>query len=89
MFNSEKLQEKWNPIINHKDLPAIKDNYRRAVTAIILENQEKALREERSQASFQALTETAANATTAGSGNMANWDPDQPRSSFNAKPHCL
>ena len=75
MFNSEKLQEKWNPIINHKDLPAIKDNYRRAVTAIILENQEKALREERSQASFQALTETAANATTAGSGNMANWDP--------------
>ena len=75
MFNSEKLQEKWNPIINHKDLPAIKDNYRRAVTAIILENQEKALREERSQASFQSLTETAANATTGGSGNMANWDP--------------
>ena len=75
MFNSEKLQEKWNPIINHKDLPAIKDNYRRAVTAIILENQEKALREERSQASFQSLTETAANATTGGTGNMANWDP--------------
>lgn len=75
MFNSEKLQEKWNPIINHKDLPAIKDNYRRAVTACILENQEKALREERGQSSFQGLTETAANATTGGTGNMANWDP--------------
>lgn len=75
MFNSEKLQEKWNPIINHKDLPSIKDNYRRAVTAVILENQEKALREERAQSSFQGLNETAANATTGGTGNMANWDP--------------
>ena len=75
MFNSEKLQEKWNPIINHKDLPNIKDNYRRAVTAVILENQEKALREERAQSSFQGLNETAANATTGGTGNMANWDP--------------
>ena len=75
MFNSEKLQEKWNPIINHKDLPSIKDNYRRSVTACILENQEKALREERAQSSFQGLNETAANATTAGTGNIANWDP--------------
>ena len=75
MFNSEKLQEKWNPIINHKDLPNIKDNYRRAVTAVILENQEKALREERAQSSFQGLNETAANATTGGTGNIANWDP--------------
>jgi hypothetical protein len=75
MFNSEKLQEKWNPIINHKDLPSIKDNYRRSVTACILENQEKALREERAQSSFQGLTETAANATTGGTGNIANWDP--------------
>jgi hypothetical protein len=75
MFNSEKLQEKWNPIINHKDLPSIKDNYRRAVTACILENQEKALREERAQSSFQNINETAANATTGGTGNVANWDP--------------
>jgi len=72
MFNSEKLQEKWNPIINHKDLPSIKDNYRRSVTACILENQEKALREERAQSSFQGLNETAANATGTG---IANWDP--------------
>lgn len=73
MYNSELLQEKWNPIINHKDLPSIKDNYRRAVTAVVLENQEKALREERSANSFQSLHEaTPVNATGAGVGN---WDP--------------
>ena len=73
MYNSELLQEKWNPIINHKDLPSIKDNYRRAVTAVVLENQEKALREERSASSFQSLHEaTPANAT---GGSINNWDP--------------
>jgi len=75
MFNSETFQKKWAPILEHKDLPAIKDNYRKAVTAIILENQEKALREERANSSFQPLTETAANATAGGTGNLANWDP--------------
>lgn len=72
MFNSENLQKKWAPILEHKDLPAIKDNYRKAVTAVILEQQEKALREERAQSSFQPLTEVAANATGA---SVANWDP--------------
>ncbi len=70
MFNSENAQKKWAEILDHKDLPKIKDNYRRSITACILENQEKALREERSQSNY--LTETAANAT--GSG-VANWDP--------------
>ena len=49
MFNSEQLQKKWAPILEHKDLPKIKDAYRKSITAVILENQEKALREERSQ----------------------------------------
>jgi len=71
MFNAEKLQEKWAPVIEHADLPQIKDGYRKAVTALVLENQEKALAEERSHQQFQ-LNETAANAT--GSG-VANWDP--------------
>ena len=75
MFNSENLQKKWAPILEHKDLPSIKDNYRKAVTAVVLEQQERALREERAQSSFQAITETAANATTGGTGNLANWDP--------------
>ena len=75
MFNSESAQKKWAPILEHKDLPNIKDKYRKSVTAVILENQEKALSEERAQSSFQPLTETAANATTGGTGNISNWDP--------------
>ena len=43
MFLSENLQEKWEPILEHSDLPSIEDNYKKAVTAVILENQEKHL----------------------------------------------
>ena len=46
MFNSENLQEKWQPVLQHPDLPEIADNYKRAVTSVILENQEKALKED-------------------------------------------
>ncbi len=67
MYNSSSLQEKWQPVLEHTDLPDIKDPYRKAVTAIILENQEKALKED---AAF--LGEAHANAT--GSA-IANWDP--------------
>ena len=59
MFHSEQLQEKWAPLLNHEGLDAIKDSHRRAVTAVLLENQEKFLRE---QSAFESgtsmLTET-------------------------------
>jgi hypothetical protein len=38
------LTEKWNPVLNHDALPAIKDEYRRKVTAVLLENEEQAIR---------------------------------------------
>ena len=66
MYNSEALQEKWQPVLNHPDLPQITDAYKRAVTAVILENQEKELKESRS-----FLTE--AEMSTA--DTVANWDP--------------
>jgi len=47
MFNARHLQEKWAPVLEHSEAPSIKDNYRQAVTAVLLENQERALREER------------------------------------------
>ena len=72
MFNSENAQKKWQPILEHNDLPEIKDAHRKAVTAVILENQEKALAEERGNASFQ-LNEVAANSVS-GAG-VDNWDP--------------
>ena len=68
MFLSETLQEKWQPVLEHADLPEIKDAYRRAVTTVILENQEKALREDR------AFLGEAAPTNSTGSA-IANWDP--------------
>ena len=46
MYNAENLQEKWAPVLNHDGLSEIKDPYRKSVTAILLENQERALAEE-------------------------------------------
>ena len=46
MFNSEQLQEKWNPVLDCDGLDGIKDTYKKAVTAVLLENQEKFLKEE-------------------------------------------
>jgi hypothetical protein len=43
MYLSEELQKKWAPVLEHGELPAIKDKYRRAVTAMILENQQQAM----------------------------------------------
>ena len=44
MFNSEQLQEKWNPVLDCDGLDNIKDTYKKAVTAVLLENQEKFLK---------------------------------------------
>ena len=73
MFNSETVQSKWQPILEHAAIPEITDTYRKSVTAVLLENQEKAMTEERSAMGF--INETAANATNAGAAPMANWDP--------------
>ena len=39
MYLSEQLQKKWEGVLDHPDMPAIKDPYRKAVTAVVLENQ--------------------------------------------------
>ena len=41
MFLSESIQQKWQPVLDHPDLPEVKDAYKRAVTSMVLENQEK------------------------------------------------
>ena len=46
MFNTEQLQEKWQPVLQHPDLPEIKDAYKRAVTTVILEYQERSMVED-------------------------------------------
>lgn len=47
MYLSEEIQKKWSPVLDHPDLQEIADPYRKSVTAVILENQEKALQEEK------------------------------------------
>ena len=79
MFNSEHLQEKWNPILTHGDLPEIKDSYRKAVTAVLLENQEKFIKEEAGVLTEAAPTMSAGTAGFSGSstatGPVAGFDP--------------
>ena len=71
MYQTEHLQEKWQPVLAHPDLPEIKDSYKRAVTTIILENQEKSIREDR-----QFMTEAApTNSSFGGNASLDSWDP--------------
>jgi len=76
MYLSEDLQKKWGPVLEHEDLPKIKDNYRKAVTAVLLENQEIAMRESAGQEGgmFGNISE-AAHANNMGDGEINYVDP--------------
>ena len=71
MESYDNLVKKWAPVLNESMAGAITDSHRKSVTAVVLENTEKALREERSQMNF--LSE--APATSVGNSSVANWDP--------------
>ena len=74
MNNSfDQLIEKWAPVLNEESAGQITDHHRKAVTAAILENQEKALSEERA-AMGGFLTETGPT-NSVGNAGVANWDP--------------
>ena len=82
MYNAEYLQEKWSPLLNCEGLDPIKDSHRRGVTAILLENQERALREERGFLSEAPTMATGTGGfgggtygTAAASGPVAGFDP--------------
>jgi len=80
MFNAEHLQEKWSPILDYDGLDPIRDSHRRAVTAILLENQERELREERSFLSESPTVNTQSSTGTPGfsagaSSPVAGFDP--------------
>ena len=69
----DQLIEKWSPVLNEESAGSIKDHHRKAVTAAILENQERAIMEERN-ASAGFMTEAAPSNSVA-SGGVSNWDP--------------
>ena len=72
MFKSEQLKEKWSPVLEAAEAPAFADNHRAAVTAVLLENTERALAEERGQGQY--LSEAAPTTSVSG-GGVDNWDP--------------
>ena len=84
MFNAQALTEKWSPVLGHEGAGAIKDNYRKAVTAVLLENTERQLREERgmiNEASTVGAISSTGGQALGGSGletktgGLAGFDP--------------
>jgi len=82
MYLNEEIQKKWQPVLEHADLDPIKDAHKRSVTAVILENTEKALRESSRMGGTQSLLEAnnptnamGASSSTAGDGAVDIFDP--------------
>jgi len=80
-YLAEEIQNKWKPVLEHTDLPEIKDSHRRAVTAQVLENTENAIREARSvgMGGSGFLSEAAPinsmGSSSEGSGSIDTFDP--------------
>ena len=86
MFNSSQLQKKWQPLLEAEGIDKISDNHRKAVTAQLLENQERFLREERAFLTEAPPTTSLGNGGATGSapgfsgastdaGPVAGFDP--------------
>ncbi len=79
MFLSEELQKKWAPVLEHADLPKISDPYKRAVTALVLENQVQAMQKEAGIINETAPTNSAGTggfgAGATATGPVAGFDP--------------
>ena len=80
MYNTDVLQEKWAPVLDYSGLDPIRDSHRRACTAILLENQENEMREERAFLSEAPTNFTTSSTSTAGmsgsaSGALQGFDP--------------
>ena len=82
MFNAEHLQEKWDPILSYDGAPKIEDAHRKMVTAVLLENQEKFLREQNNFLNEASPTNSGNAAGASGafgsggaSGPTAGFDP--------------
>ena len=85
MYQSDELQKKWQPVLEHQDLPEIKDAHKRAVTATLLENQEKSAREQdHGSGGYRAPTllgeaaptnQMGASSSTASAGSIDTFDP--------------
>ena len=75
MFLSEELKQKWQPILEHPELEAIKDPYKKAVTAMVLENQAQAMASDRAQMGILNETASAPGPSMATGAGVQNFDP--------------
>ena len=71
-YQYEELQSKWQPIIEHADLPEIGDSHKKSVTAVCLENTERSLKEEQGFGPASLLEAAPTNAT---GSSIDNYDP--------------
>ena len=71
------LTEKWNPVLNHESLPSIGDDYRKKVTAVLLENQEQAIRQQHLVEDMSGNSNLGGPATSTGynTGAVSGYDP--------------
>lgn len=80
MTTRQSLMEKWAPVLNHESMPAIKDNYRKEVTAVLLENQEREMAKQ-AEALFEAApansggTGIGLGGAGAATGTVSGFDP--------------
>jgi hypothetical protein len=70
MYMTEELSKKWAPVLEHPELEAIKDPYKKAVTALVLENQQQAMAQDR-----QSLTEASDGPSNVTGSGIQNFDP--------------
>ena len=70
MFLNEEIQKKWAPVLDHDALGAIKDQHRRSITALMLENTEKALRESGAHGNYQDRKSTRLNSSHVSESRM-------------------
>jgi hypothetical protein len=86
MYLAEEIQNKWAPVLDHDALGVIKDQHRRSVTAVMLENTEKALMESAAHGQYQTMMTEAmtssvpvnfmgSSSSTAGAGGIDTFDP--------------
>ena len=71
------LTEKWDPVLRHEALPPIKDDYRRKVCAVLLENQEQALRSQHLTENMTGNANLGGPSTSTGynTGAVSGYDP--------------
>ena len=77
---AEDIQKKWAGVLDHPDLGSIKDIHRRSMTAVMLENTERALRESAQMGASQHLLGEAGMTSTVpanalAAGGMDTFDP--------------